>query len=209
MRRLNLVLIFIAIIIVVIITNMAFLQCEKNSTTLVQNAKDENEMLNIIGKFVLKKEDFSQNLEKFQESVQTYPAWYLHGYLGQREILSNDDKNYFTQEMELKDKSQVWANYIILKTPEDTMKVTHYRCACMSNVAHVLGYYNKECIGLTEYDHAYYYDEVTSYALVFQCKNIVVAIGVTSETQNKEKLMHTCQDYAKMIIQRINQSLKE
>jgi hypothetical protein len=152
--------------------------------------------------FVLNSNDIDEPVTRFHEYCHT-PVFPAYEFIGKPEISTKEDKICYSQEIFLKNETEIFVKYMILSTSEDAMKTANFISSDTAWVAHVLFIKSKEKIGLEKYATAYYYNESHDYVLVFQCKNIVVSVGIRKETGNKEELVRICNNYAKIIVERI------
>jgi hypothetical protein len=173
--------------------------------TYAQDIKNENAMKATFKIFILNSSDIVEPVTQFHEYCHT-PVFPSYEFIGKPEILTKEDKICYSQEIFLKNKTKIFVKYMILPTSEDAMKTINSVFSDTAWVAHVLFIKSKEKIGLEKYATAYYYNELHDYVLVFQCKNIVVSVGVHKEIGNQKELVQLCNNYAKIIIERIQKN---
>jgi len=173
-----------------------------------QNIKNENEMIQVFKKITLKKDDFSESLEKINERFIPL-IWPNYGFIGKPEISTKDDKIQYFQEISLKDGTDIRTDYMLLDTPEDAMKANNYLTSGSAWTAYVLSIRTKEELGLEKFASAFYYDQSNVYALRFQCKKWLISVSIhgnkeSKNNESKNKIMQMCRHLAKTIIKRIS-----
>ncbi|MGL6194251.1 MAG: hypothetical protein ACRC2T_05455 [Thermoguttaceae bacterium] len=167
-----------------------------------QDVKSENEMRKVFDQFILTKEDFGKQVEKYQDDCHT-PVYTSYEFIGKPECSTEEDKICFYQEFSLDDGTRTSVDYMILKTPEDAMKAANCLVSDAAWTARIMYVKTKEQLGLEKYAAAFYYNEAGCYSLAFQCENVFVRIHDNSNTREKGEILQPCCQPAKIIIERI------